>query len=155
MYVKKNYLVEAFNLVHVRSQRIFPVSYGVCLFWTARKRLGYSENNFFDSFMSALLEGLLKRPSPPDVLYYPLHVSAYDFGKLTPVFLFPAVLYGLAVVFVKTKHLYLLRTVLALMFLMSIAMGRLDIYVAVLMILTTGNSAKEYFSKEKAKASNP
>lgn len=126
---------------------------GYAYFGQPESGWGTLRNNFFDSFMNALLEALLKRPSPPDVLYYPLHVSAYDFGKLTPVFLFPAVLYGLAVVFVKTKHLYLLRTVLALMFILSIGMGRLDIYVAILMILTTGNGAKEYFSKEKLKES--
>ena len=112
---------------------------------------GTVRNSFSSGFMSAFLEKLLNRPSPPDTLYYPLFVSAQDFGYLTAWFLWPAFLYALALICIKTKHPYLLRTIFAIMILTGPGTGKLDIYAVVLLILTFGSGPKEYFSKPKEK----
>ena len=112
---------------------------------------GTVRNSFSSGFMSAFLEKLLNRPPPPDTLYYPLFVSPYDFGSLTAIFSWPALLYGLALVSIKSKHPYILRAILALIIITSLGAGRIDIYAGILLFLTTGSGPKQYFSKQKEK----
>lgn len=123
---------------------------GYAYFGQPESGWGVAHNSFIDGFMSAFLEKLLNRPSPPHTLYYPLFVSAYNFGKLIALFLFPTILYGLAIVFIKGRNLYLLRGVLTILIILTLGRGGIDIFAGLLLFLTSGQGPKDYF-KSKAR----